>query len=173
MGNGKIKTFITSSEEQHGLGNKMITCTFENGHKASLRHVVVDSLLIKDGKILLVKRARHLTNAGKFALVGGYIQRDETLEKGALREIMEETGYKAKIKYLLRVKDSPQRPKEDRQNISFVYVVTVLERTGTKDNESSEIKWFNLNKLPGPEEFAFDHYQDIQLYLQRLKKPTA
>jgi len=30
----------------------MINCEFENGDKASLRHVVVDNLVLKDGKIL-------------------------------------------------------------------------------------------------------------------------
>ena len=136
-----------------------------------MRHVVVDNLVIKGNKILLVKRAAHLTNGGKYGLIGGYIERDETIKQGALREIKEEIGYEAKIDYLFRIKDSPKRPKEDRQNIAFVYVVTALEKTGKSDAESKEVKWFNLDNLPNPEDFAFDHYEDIQLYLEHLKNP--
>ncbi len=35
----------------------MITCTFEDGGKGTLRHDVVHGIVEKDGKILFVKRA--------------------------------------------------------------------------------------------------------------------
>ena len=148
----------------------MLICQFENGNKAPLRHVVVDSLVIKGNQILLAKRANHLLNGGKYGLIGGYVERDETIEQAAIREIREETGYDAKISYLLRIKDSPKRLKEDRQNIAFVFVATSAKKTGKSDSESSEVKWFELNKLPKPNEFAFDHYADIQMYLKQLNK---
>lgn len=143
----------------------MITCTFEDGGTASFRHVVTDVLVIDGEKILLVKRAPHLSNGGKYGLIGGYIDRDETIEQGAIREVKEETGYDIVIQKLLRIKDKPDRPKEDRQNISFVYIAKPMGRTGMPDNESTEVRWFNLTELPSEESFAFDHYQDIQLYL--------
>ena len=71
----------------------MINCEFENGNKASLRHVVVDNLVLKDGKILLVKRTGKLLEGGKWGLAGGYVDRDETVKEAAKREILEETGY--------------------------------------------------------------------------------
>ena len=149
----------------------MIKCTFEDDGKGLLRHAVVDMLVIKDNQILLVKRAPHLTNGNKYALVGGFMERDETSKQTALRETMEETEYKAEIIDLFRIIDHPNRRGEDRQNISFVYLVKPLEKTGTSDREVKELKWFNLDKLPTPEEFAFDHLENIQLYLQHLKTP--
>ncbi len=149
----------------------MINCAFENGNKNSLRHVVVDMLVIKDNKILLVKRAPQLTNGNKYALIGGFMERDETSQQAALREIMEEAGYRAKIVSLFRIIDHPNRRGEDRQNISFVYLVKPLEKIGTSDQEVKELKWFDLDKLPPPEEFAFDHLDNIKLYLQHLKTP--
>ena len=149
----------------------MIKCTFEDDGKGLLRHAVVDMLVIKDNQILLVKRAPHLTNGNKYALVGGFMERDETSKQTALRETMEETGYKAEIIDLFRIIDHPNRRGEDRQNISFVYLVKPLEKTGTSDYEVKELKWFNLDNLPTPSEFAFDHLENIQLYLQHLKTP--
>jgi ADP-ribose pyrophosphatase YjhB (NUDIX family) len=143
----------------------MITCEFENGNKASLRHVVIDVLIIKDGKILLTKRAPHLLGGGKYGLIGGYVERGETTAQAAVREAREETGYNTTIEKLLFVNDSPNRPGEDRQNISFVYVASAGEKVSEPDNESSEVTWFDLKNLPHKDEFAFDHYQNIERYL--------
>ena len=149
----------------------MIKCAFEDGGQGNLRHVVVDMIVVKDNQILLVKRAPHLSNGNKYALIGGFLERDETTSEGALREIMEETGYKAKIVSLFRIIDNPNRRGEDRQNISFVYLVKPLEKIGTPDNEVKELKWFDLDKLPSPVEFAFDHLDNIKMYIDYLKKP--
>ncbi|MBI5127470.1 NUDIX hydrolase [Candidatus Roizmanbacteria bacterium] len=149
----------------------MINCSFENDNKNSLRHVVVDMIVVKDNQILLVKRAPQLTNGNKYALIGGFMERNETSKQAALREIMEETGYKAEIISLFRIVDNPDRRGEDRQNISFVYLVKPLEKIGAPDHEVKELKWFDLDKLPKPEEFAFDHLDNINLYLQHLKNP--
>src|ERR1700722_19697338 len=100
----------------------MITCTFEDDGTAKLRHVVVDGLVFNQkGEILLVKRTAKLLEGGKWGLIGGFMDRNETLMQGLEREIFEETGWKVTNMTLLRIKDKPNRPHEDRQNISFVY----------------------------------------------------
>ncbi len=149
----------------------MIQCTFENGNKASLRHVIVNLIAIKDDKLLLVKRAPHLTNPGKWALVGGYLDRDETLEECVPRELHEETGYEGVVDKLFCIIDNPNRAQEDRQNVGFMYIVSVGDKTGSKDDESSAVEWFDLNNLPPKEDWAFDLYSVTQHYLQHLKNP--
>jgi len=149
----------------------MINCTFENGNKNSLRHVVVDMLIIKDNKILLVKRAPHLTNGNLYALVGGFVERGENTQQAAMRESLEETGYKCEVVELFRIVDNPDRRNEDRQNISFIYLMRPQEKVGKSDNEVKELKWFDLDKLPKQEEFAFDHLDNIKLYIKYLEKP--
>lgn len=150
----------------------MIECTFENGNKASLRHAVIDAIVIKDNKILLVKRSPQLTDGGKWAIVGGFVERDETLKQTVAREITEETGYLLTDIQLFTIVDNPDR-NEDRQNISFVYLCTVGEKVGEPDQESTEVKWFSLDNLPKEEEFAFDHYKIIQLYMKYKKENIA
>lgn len=147
----------------------MIQCAFENGNKASLRHVVIDSLIVQENKILLVKRALHLSNGGKWALVGGFVERNETLKEAVFRETLEETGYKVKVLYLFRIVDNPGRIGEDRQNITFIHVTHPLERIQKSDIETKEIRWFDLDTLPQPDEFAFDHLEHIELYKKYLK----
>jgi ADP-ribose pyrophosphatase YjhB (NUDIX family) len=148
----------------------MIKCTFEDGNQASLRHVVVDGLIIKDGELLMVKRTAKLLEGGKWGVVGGFAERDETMARAMEREIYEETGWKVKDLTLLTIVDRPDRPNEDRQNVSFVYFCQAVEQTGQPDWESDEVKWFPLDNLPPRDQIAFDHADHIDLYKRYLKE---
>ena len=151
----------------------MITCRFESGADATLRHVVVNIIVCKDDQILLVKRAPHMINSKKWALPGGFLDRNETLETAVKRELQEETGYEGKIDALLAIIDNPQRAQEDRQNVAFIYISTLGQKVDEGDNESSEVRLFFLNQLPPKEEFAFDHYSIIQMYREYLNSPQT
>lgn len=144
---------------------KMIKCTFENGNHSLLRHAVADNLIVKDDRILLVKRAKRLNEGGKWALPGGFIDRDETVLEAAKGEAEEETGYKIASAQLLFFTDDPNRPGDDRQNISFIFKTEVLEKIRDIDDESKEINWFPLDNLPPQNQIAFDHYQLIKRFL--------
>ncbi len=61
-------------------------------------------------------------NGGKFTIPGGFLDRNENIEQGTLRELKEETGYEGKIICLFHINDNPTRPKEDRQNVDFIYM---------------------------------------------------
>ncbi|MBT4124516.1 MAG: NUDIX hydrolase [Candidatus Pacebacteria bacterium] len=147
----------------------MITCQFENKNKNSLRHVVVDNLVIDGNKILLVKRGPKYSEPNKWALPGGFVDRDETTREAAVREILEETGYQSEVVELFRIIDNPNRPKEDRQNISLIYILKPLKKVGESDHEIANTKWFDLNKLPKESDFAFDHYSNIRIYKIHLQ----
>lgn len=149
----------------------MITCTFENGNQNSLRHVTVSCLVMKDGKILLAKRSKDLLEAGKWCLLGGYVERDETTDEAGLREALEESGWLIDNLQLLRINDNPDRPHEDRQNVDFIYIADAIKEVGEKDQESEEIHWFSLDSLPPKEEVAFDHMDSIELYIKYSKSP--
>lgn len=144
----------------------MIICEFEDGRKVALRHAVVDTIVLKEKEILLVKRAARLVEGGKWGLVGGYVDRDETLEQAVRREVLEETGYSVENVEFLWFIDNPNRPNEDRQNIAFVFVCRVAQKTGEADDESEEQQWFPLDALPSKDMLAFDHYDTIQNFLE-------
>lgn len=150
----------------------MLKCSFEDGGEAKhgLRHLVTDAVVIKNNQILLIKRAPHLTNGGKWGMAGGYVSSDETGEEAALRELKEETGYDGKIIKLLEVVDKPHRKGDDlnRQNIALMYLIEAGEKVQEVDNETSEARWFDIDKLPPESEFAFDHYEIIKKFLNTL-----
>ena len=146
----------------------MLKCSFEDGNSTSLRHCVVDVLVLRDSKILLEKRTGKILEGGKWSLVGGYVERDETLVQAVRREIKEETGYEVERIQLLKIRDNPNRPHEDRQNISFVFVCRAGTKHGASDWEVDDLQWFDLNNLPPKSEFAFDHYENIELYLRAI-----
>jgi len=146
----------------------MINCTFEDGNEAQLRHVVADCVVVQNDKILLVKRTKKLLEGGKWALVGGFVERDENVEEAARREILEETGYQVTSVTLARINSNPDRPHEDRQNISFIFFCEAGPKTGIPDWESDDQQWFTFDHLPAPDQLAFDHEAAIRLY-QRFR----
>ncbi len=149
----------------------MIICNFEDGTKVQLRHTVVENILVKDGKVLLAKRADRLIEGGKWCIVGGYMDRDETVQQAVERETLEEAGYKVKDITFFWVNDNPRRKGEDRQNIVLVHFSETAGKVEDPDDESSETRWFDLEKLPADEEMAFDHTETLRLYKKYLAEP--
>ena len=152
----------------------MITCQYENGDQVSLRHVTVNAIVIKDGKVLLGKRGTYhgqpILESGKWALLGGFFDRNENLITAVKREVKEESGWEITDVQLLRINDDPNRPMEDRQNVDIIFLATAVRQEKIVNEEVRELQWFDLNQLPKPEEFAFDHGDDIQLYLRSLQE---
>ncbi len=145
----------------------MITCHFENSDKKlNFRHVTTNAIIEKDNKILLVKRSSKMYMPNLYCLPGGYLDQGETIEKGILREVKEETGYDSGVVTLFRINGNPKR---DKGNVDFIFLVKTLEKTGEHDKEVAEVKWFDFNDLPKKDEVAFDHYENIELYLEYKK----
>jgi len=152
----------------------MINCTFENGNIASpgLRHVTVGVLVINEkGEILLVKRSNKHSRPNTYTVPGGFFGRDETAQFAALRELKEESGYEGEIISLFHLNDNPDRPKEDRQNVDFLYGVKITGGSPKHDDEITSIAWFDEKSLPKEEEFAFDHRNVILKYFEYQKNP--
>lgn len=149
----------------------MITCTFENGKKASLRHVVVHAIVENDGKLLLVKRSPELSEGGKWSLPSGFLDMDETVSEAVLRELREETGWEGEVASLFIIKSDPNRPHEDRQNVSFHFLVTPLKKVGGHDSESTAVAWMDISGLPPLNALAFDHGEAVALYLKHRANP--
>jgi 8-oxo-dGTP diphosphatase len=155
----------------------MISCIFENGNKTSLRHVTVNAIVVKDGKVLLGKRGtlngKPISESGKWGLLGGFFDRNENLEQAVKREVMEESGWEIDNPKLLKINDNPKRPREDRQNVDFVFIALAIKQIKTSDEEVKELKWFSLEKLPQKDSIAFDHGDALELYKKYLKENTV
>ena len=154
----------------------MIKCNFEWGSSTSLRHVVVDGIIMHGNEVLLNKRGMYngkpITESGKWGLIGGYVDRDETISGALQREAMEEAGCKIDNLRLFLIIDKPDRPKEDRQNIAFLIVADLVSQENVSTEEVKELKWFNLDNLPPKEEIAFDHGDTLQKYKEFIENST-
>jgi ADP-ribose pyrophosphatase YjhB (NUDIX family) len=100
--------------------------------------VAAGCLVVRDGRVLLVKRAID-PGYGKWVFPGGHVDRGETLEAAALRETREECGAEAEIAGLVGAYSYPGRPV-----IVVVYRATLLP--GSPEpfpaDETLEVGWF-------------------------------
>ncbi|MDD5169028.1 MAG: NUDIX hydrolase [Syntrophales bacterium] len=89
-----------------------------------LPRVGIGAIVAKDGKVLMVKRAA-APNQNRWAIPGGMLELGETLQEGAEREIMEETGLRIKAGKPIYAFDFMERDEEGR--LHFHYVIVDLE----------------------------------------------
>lgn len=128
------------------------------------RNVTCDIIIIKNNQVLLIKRANEpLKNYWCFP--GGYLNWDETIEECAIRETKEETGYECDVEFF-KVSSNPNRD-DKRQNVAIFLTAKIIKKVSKHDDEVSEIKWFDFNKLP--KNMAFDHPEIFKLYLESIK----
>ena len=81
--------------------------------------VAVGVLLLHEGQVLLVQRARP-PQVGRWTVPGGKVELGETLEAAALRELEEETGVSCTLGPLVEILDRVVR---DADGIAFHYVI--------------------------------------------------
>ncbi|GIW12137.1 MAG: ADP-ribose pyrophosphatase [Dehalococcoidia bacterium] len=124
--------------------------------------VVVGALVVKDGAVLLTRRAIE-PQRGRWALPGGYLELGETLEEGARREVAEETGLAITLTGLFNV--------YTRVEAGIVHVLYLAEAPATSEahpgEETSELRYFAPADIPW-EELAFSsHRWALEEWLQR------
>jgi ADP-ribose pyrophosphatase YjhB (NUDIX family) len=95
-----------------------------------------------DGGVLLVQRAIH-PSYGKWVFPGGYVDRGETLECAALREVREESGLVVRLTRLLGVYSFPDNPV-----IVVAYAGDVTGGSLTIDDESLAVRSFPPAEIP-------------------------
>jgi 8-oxo-dGTP diphosphatase len=129
------------------------------------RAVTIDAVIIKDNKVLLIKRGAEPFR-DYWALPGGHIDWDETLKDAVRREVKEELGVEVTNLYQIGIYSDPKRHPKQSINVSFGAEITGEIKTG---DDALEYRWYNLNQLP---ELAFDHKMIIRDYINRRKTQT-
>lgn len=107
----------------------------------------VGAVVIKDNKVLLVKRGRD-PYKGTWMFPAGFIDFGEHPEETLKRELKEETGLEATDIHLIDIlqnEDDPRAP----GHFGIFYKVTVKDGDlQTDKEENQDIAWFELDKLP-------------------------
>ena len=113
------------------------------------------------GQLLLVKRSV-APQKGQWCLPGGFIELGEQPDKGALRELLEETGLAGDIDRLLGLCTTPS-PQYDSVLMAG-YLVTRFEGQAAPGDDAAEIGWFTYPDIPS---IAFASHQSfIDQYFQ-------
>jgi 8-oxo-dGTP diphosphatase len=135
--------------------------------------VTVDAVVVtREAKprVLLIRR-KHNPFGGMWALPGGFVDMDETLEAAARRELREETGVEVKTFAQLNTFGDPGRDPRGR-TISVVYLghADAGQVRAKAADDAAEVAWHRLDRLPP---LAFDHAKVLACARQRLKEKSS
>ncbi|WP_200799190.1 NUDIX hydrolase [Tenacibaculum agarivorans] len=132
--------------------------------------VAVDAVVFgydeKQLSVLLIKRGV-APYKDSWALPGGLVRDDESLETAVTRELKEETGVKIDYLEQLYTFGKPNRDPRNRVvSISYFGLVRPNHFKIKADTDAAEAQWFDVNNLP---ELAFDHQTILNIAKERLK----
>ena len=133
--------------------------------------VAVDAIVFgynpQDGLSVLLIQRRFSPFQGGWALPGGLVKDDESLEAAVHRELAEESGIS--INYLEQLYTFGKPGRDPRNRVVSVTYFGLVKPNDFKLSASTDAEaaaWFNINDLP---ELAFDHKVILETAIQRLQ----
>lgn len=134
--------------------------------------IAVDAIVFgyskQDGVSVLLIQRKYEPYKNGWAIPGGFVLADESLETAVKRELLEETGIK--VNYLEQLYTFGEPNRDPRQRVIavayFGLVKTGMYQELKASTDAANAQWFNIKQLPA---LAFDHKQILQVALERLK----
>lgn len=141
--------------------------TYSHPRPALSVDVVIFSLRESKLHVLLIQRSADPFQ-GMWALPGGFVRMEESLEEAALREMQEETGLKdAYLEQLYTYGDPSRDPRGRVVTVAYFALIPAdanYRKEGGSDAQHAE--WYSKDALP---ELAFDHREIIVYAYRRLR----
>lgn len=116
--------------------------------------------------VLLIKR-KYEPFKNKWAIPGGFIKDDESLEEAVERELFEETG--VKINYLEQLYTFGQPNRDPRGRIVSIAYFGLIRPDTFKlfaSTDAEDVQWFAIDELP---QLSFDHKMILEIAINRLQ----
>lgn len=137
-----------------------MTHTYAYPHPAVTTDIALFSLGSEGLKLLLVKRKAPPFD-GQWALPGGFLEMDETLEACAARELREETGIEAVHLTQFHAFSAPDRdPRERVISVAFLGLLPADAAPPMAGSDAADVRWHNADALPP---LAFDHAEIVRM----------
>jgi 8-oxo-dGTP diphosphatase len=112
-------------------------------------------VLDADGHVLLARR-KYEPDAGKWDVLGGFLEEDEDPVAGLQRELREEAGIEVEVGDFVGVfADTYGDPPEMKSVLNLVWEVRIVDGQPTPNDDVSELRWFPKDDLPEDVEMAF------------------
>jgi 8-oxo-dGTP diphosphatase len=119
-----------------------------------------------DLKVLLIQRDLKPFE-GKWALPGGFVRVEESLEDAARRELAEETGLRDIFLEQLYTFGAPDRdPRERVVSVAYYALVSLADHKPQAATDARQAAWFSVDDAP---DLAFDHDHILAAALARLR----
>lgn len=139
--------------------------SYDHPHPAVTTDVVIFTIRQERLNVLLVKRALPPFQ-GEWALPGGFVKLDESLEAAAARELQEETGVSGVYLEQLYSFGEPHRDPRERVISVAYYALIPSDRIILQAASDAEgVSWFPMDQLP---QLAFDHPAILEMAHRRL-----
>ena len=127
--------------------------------------VVILALRNADLQVLLVKR-KHPPFEGCWAIPGGFVRTDESLEDAAARELFEETGISSVHIEQLYTFGALDRDPRGRTITVAYFALVPAPLAVCAGSDASDAQWWSVYTLP---EMAFDHAAIVRYAVKRLR----
>lgn len=126
--------------------------------------LTVDAVVFRQNgsqlEVLLIQR-KHDPFAGMWALPGGFVDMDETVEEAIVRELEEETGLKMEtLQQLFTFSAIDRDPRGRSVSVTFFGQTEMENSTVYGSDDAADAQWFIINQLP---DLAFDHINAVNL----------
>ncbi len=135
--------------------------------------LTVDAVVFRmeknDLQVLLIRR-KNPPFEKMWALPGGFVDMDETLEEAVVRELKEETGIELNDMKQLKAYSAINRDPRHR-TVSVVFTGFLKEHQPVKaGDDAANAKWFSIKNLPP---LAFDHFEIINDAVKMFLKENS
>lgn len=136
--------------------------TYQYARPAASVDLIVPRQIDQRGHLLLIQRKFDPFKMC-WALPGGFMEIDETLEQAAVRELREETGLIAnQVRQLATFSEVDRDPRG--RVITTVFVTqTDADQQPVAADDAADFRWVDVAALP---ELAFDHDQIVAMWLK-------
>lgn len=129
--------------------------------------VVLFTLRDQDLQVLLVRRGRW-PYEGTWAIPGGFVRMDESLDAAARRELREEAGVTDVYLEQLYTFGNPDRDPRTRViTVAHMAVVSADQISLRAGSDAADARWWSMSALPRG--LAFDHADILAYALTRLR----
>lgn len=134
--------------------------------------VAVDAIVFgyskQEGVSILLIQRKYPPFKNAWAIPGGFILPDETLEDAVKRELREETGIEVNYLEQLYTFGAPKRdPRQRVISIAYMALVKSSQFQQLKASTDAEnAQWFNFQELPP---LAFDHREILEAAIDRIR----